>query len=90
MHFDESRGLQSFLQSQRCDVYGAANGESSGQLRPGGAAGFSSPVRQFTRHRSFELCRQLKKDPLNELTPVVVVSHHRTSGTSTVETKPGP
>ena len=65
--------LKSFLQEQRCDVLTAHYADS--------AVGY---CRQFQpdlvllhdtlpESSSFALCRRLKKDPLNQLTPVVLI-----------------
>jgi len=65
--------LQSFLQSQRCDVYATANAESAVhcclETQPDLVLLYDS----LPDMCSFELCRRLKKDPLNELTPIVLV-----------------
>jgi putative two-component system response regulator len=66
-------GLKSFLQSQKCDVEAAADGESavrcSRQMQPDLVLLYDS----LPDIGSFELCRQIKKDPLNQLTPVVLL-----------------
>jgi putative two-component system response regulator len=65
--------LKSFLQSQKCDVDTVADGESAVrscfEMQPDLVLLYDS-LREI---RSFELCRQIKKDPLNRLTPVVLV-----------------
>ena len=65
--------LQSFLQSQQCDVDTAANGESALscclEMQPDLVLLYDS----LPDIGSFELCRRLKEDPLNQLTPVVLV-----------------
>jgi putative two-component system response regulator len=65
--------LKSFLQDQNCDVGTAEPGESAVrcclQTQPDLVLLVdSSPVISI-----FELCRQIKKDPLNQLTPVVLL-----------------
>jgi putative two-component system response regulator len=64
---------KSFLEGQRCEVYTAEDGESAvsccRQVRPDLVLLQDS----LPDIRSFELCRWLRKDPLNQLTPVVVV-----------------
>ncbi len=64
---------KSFLQSQKCDVDTAADGESALsrclQTQPDLILLYDS----LPDIGSFELCRQLKKDPLNQLTPVVLM-----------------
>jgi len=65
--------VQSFLQSQRCDVYVATNGESALnrclEIQPDLVLLYDS----LPDIGSFELCARLKKEPLNQLTPVVLV-----------------
>ncbi len=65
--------LQSFLQSQQCDVDTAANGESAVrcclEIQPDLVLLYDS----LPDIGSFDLCRRLKHDPLNQLTPVVLV-----------------
>jgi putative two-component system response regulator len=65
--------LKYFLQSQRCDVVTAADGESAIscclRMQPDLVLLFDS----LPDMGSFDLCRQIKKYPLNQLTPVVVV-----------------
>lgn len=65
--------LQSFLRRQRYEVYPAADGESALhcclEMQPDLVLLYDN----LPDIGSFELCRQLKKDPLNQLTPVVLV-----------------
>jgi putative two-component system response regulator len=65
--------LKSFLQNQRCDVITAADGESAVrcclQMQPDLVLLHDS----LPGIGSFELCRLMKKDPLNQLTPVVLL-----------------
>jgi len=65
--------LQSFLQSQQCDVDTVSNADSAvsycQQTQPDLVLLYDS-LRDIG---SFELCRRLKVDPLNHLTPVVLV-----------------
>ena len=65
--------LKSFLQSQKCDVNAVADNESAVRsclpMRPDVVLLYDS----LPDVSSFELCRQLKKDPLNQLTPVVLL-----------------
>src|SRR5256886_16693830 len=65
--------LQSFLQSQQCDVDTAANGESALscclEMQPDLVLLYDS----LPDICSLELCRRLKEDPVNQLTPVVLV-----------------
>ena len=65
--------LQSFLQSQQCDVDTAANGESAVrcclEIQPDLVLLYDS----LPDIGSFDLCRRLKNNPLNQLTPVVLV-----------------
>jgi putative two-component system response regulator len=65
--------LKSFLQSEKCDVDTAADGESALrsclQMQPDLVLLLDS----LPDISSFELCRQIKKDPFNQLTPIVLV-----------------
>jgi putative two-component system response regulator len=69
--------LRSFLQDQKCDVGTAADGESAVrsclQMQPDLVL-LSDSLPDIS---SFELCRLLKRDPLNQLTPVVLVNSSR-------------
>src|SRR5947209_5497744 len=69
----DREGLQSFLQSQQCDVDTAANGESAVrcclEIQPDLVLLYDS----LPDIGSFDLCRRLKNNPLNQLTPVVLV-----------------
>src|SRR6266404_1842709 len=64
---------KSFLESQNCEVYTAEDSESAVscclQMQPDLVLLQDS----LPNIRSFELCRQLKKNPLNQLTPVVLL-----------------
>ena len=64
---------KSFLESQKCEVYTAEDSESAAscclQMQPDLVLLQDS----LPNIRSFELCRQLKKNPLNQLTPVVLL-----------------
>lgn len=70
----ERENWKAFLESQKYDVYTAENAESTRQLclrlQPDVVL-LQDPLPQI---RGFELCRRLKQDPLNQLTPVVLVS----------------
>jgi putative two-component system response regulator len=65
--------LRYFLQCQKCDVEEAADGESAVrcclQMQPDLVLLHDS----LPDVGSLELCRQIKKDPLNQLTPVILV-----------------
>jgi putative two-component system response regulator len=65
--------LKSFLQSQKCDVDLAADRESALriclQVQPDLVLLYDT----LPDINGRELCRQIKKDPLNQLTPVVLV-----------------
>jgi len=65
--------LKSFLQSQHCEVEQVANGDAAVscclEMQPDLVLLYDS----LPDIGSFELCRRLKKDPLNQLTPVVLV-----------------
>ncbi len=66
-------GLKSFLHSQKCDVDTAEDGESAVrcclQTQPDLVLLYDS----LPGTDGFVLCRQIKKDPLNQLTPVVLL-----------------
>jgi putative two-component system response regulator len=65
--------LKAFLQNQKCDVDTAEDGKSALncclQTQPDLVLLYDS----LPDIGSFELCRQIKKHPLNQLTPVVVL-----------------
>ena len=65
--------LRHFLQNQKCDVEAAADGESAvrccQQMQPDLVLVYDS----LPDIGSFELCRQIKRDPLHQLTPVILV-----------------
>ncbi len=66
-------GLKSFLQDQKCGVDAAADGESAvkccSEMQPDLVLLYDG----LPDVGSLELCRQIKKDPLNQLTPVVLL-----------------
>src|SRR6266700_3231021 len=66
-------GLKFFLQNQKCDVTAAADGESAvrccREMQPDLVLLYDG----LPDIGSFELCREIKKDPLNQLTPVVLL-----------------
>ncbi len=66
-------GLKSFLQSQKCDVDLATDRESALriclQVQPDLVLLYDT----LPDINGFELCRLIKNDPLNQLTPVVLV-----------------
>lgn len=65
--------LKSFLQNQKYHIDRVADGESavrsSSEMQPDLVLLYDS----LPDIDSFELCRQIKKDPLNQLTPVVLL-----------------
>src|SRR5258708_25870119 len=65
--------LQSFLQAQKCDVYSADDGESAVRCCLQMQRDLVLLYDGLPDIGSFELCRQIKNDPLNQLTPVVLV-----------------
>src|SRR2546422_6296298 len=65
--------LQTFLQGQRCDVYTAANGESAVSCCQDTQPDLVLMYDSLGDIGSFELCRLLRKNPLNELTQVVLM-----------------
>lgn len=66
-------GFKSFLQNQKCDVDTAADDKSAlrccSETQPDLVLLWDS----LPGADSFELCRKIKKDPLNQLTPVVLL-----------------
>src|SRR5258708_28351826 len=66
-------GLKFFLQNQKCDVTAAADRESAvrccREMQPDLVLLYDG----LPDIGSFELCREIKKDPLNQLTPVVLL-----------------
>ena len=70
---ENHEGLKSFLQNQKCDVDTAEDGESAVRcclnMQPDLVLLYDS----LPDIGSFELCRQIKKDPLNQLTPIVLL-----------------
>jgi len=69
----DREGLKSFLQNQDCDVVASADAESTAahcrRIQPDLVLLFDT----LPGISSFTLCRQLKSDPLNELTQVVLL-----------------
>jgi len=65
--------LKSFLQNQKCDAGTAADGETAVRcclkMQPDLVLLYDS----LPDIGSFELCRQIKNEPLNQLTPVVLL-----------------
>ena len=70
---ENRENLRAFLVSQKCEVEVAASGESAVrcclQTQPDLVLLYDS----LLQIGSLELCREIKKDPLNQLTPVVMV-----------------
>lgn len=70
----ERENWKAFLENQKHNIFTAENAESARrlclQLQPDLVLLYD----HLPRIRSFELCRRLKEDPLNRLTPVVLVS----------------
>src|SRR5258708_1277120 len=66
-------GLNSFLQSQKYDVDMAADGASAVRCCLRMQPDLVLLYDNLPDIGSFELCRQIKKDPLNQLTPVVLL-----------------
>jgi len=66
-------GLKSFLRNQKCDVGTAADGQSAvrccREMQPDLVLLYDG----LPDIGSFELCRQIKNHPLNQLTPVVLL-----------------
>jgi putative two-component system response regulator len=70
----ERENWKAFLENQKYDVFAAENPESARQL----CLQFQPDLVLLHDHlpqvRGHELCRRLKQDPLNQLTPVVLIS----------------
>src|SRR5260370_8845583 len=64
---------KSFLQSQKCDVETASDGKSAVKLSLQMQPDIVLVCDNLPDIASFELCRQIKNDPLNQLTPVVLL-----------------
>src|SRR5207247_6478574 len=65
--------LKAFLRSHKCDADAAADGESGvrscREMQPDLVLVYDG----LPHTSGFELCRQIKNDPLNQLTPVVLL-----------------
>jgi len=64
---------KSFLESQECEVYTADDGESAVSCCLQTQPDLVLLQDSLPDIRNFELCRRLKKDPLNQLTPIVLL-----------------
>jgi cyclic di-GMP phosphodiesterase len=64
---------KSFLLSQKCDVETAEDGETAVKLCLQMQPDIVLVYDNLPDVASFELCRQIKNDPLNQLTPVVLL-----------------
>jgi putative two-component system response regulator len=64
---------KSFLQGQKCDVETAEDGETAVKLCMQMQPDIVLVYDNLPDVGSFELCRQIKNDPLNQLTPVVLL-----------------
>src|SRR6267154_4604937 len=64
---------KTFLESQNCEVYTAEDSESAVRCCLEMQPDLVLLQDNLPNIRSFELCRQLKKNPLNQLTPVVLL-----------------
>src|SRR5258708_30024194 len=64
---------KTFLESQNCEVYTAEDSESAVRCCLQMQADLVLAQATLPDSRSFELCPRLKKDPPNQLTPVVLV-----------------
>ncbi len=64
---------KSFLQGQKCDVETAEDGESAVRLSLQMQPDIVLVCDNLPDIAGFELCRQIKNDPLNQLTPVVLL-----------------
>jgi len=72
---EERENWKAFLESQKFEVFTAETAESARQLCLRLQPDLVLLHDHLPQVRGFELCRRLKQDPLNQLTPVVLVSH---------------
>jgi len=70
----ERENWKAFLENQKYDVFTAENAESARQLCLRLQPDLVLLHDHIPQVRGYELCRRLKQDPLNQLTPVVLVS----------------
>jgi len=70
---ENRKNLRAFLVSQKYEVEVAVNGESAVSCCLKTQPDLVLVQETFLEAGSFELCRQIKEDPLNQLTPVVLV-----------------
>jgi putative two-component system response regulator len=70
----ERENWKAFLENQQYHVYTAENSESARQLCLQLQPDLVLLHDHLPQVRGYELCRRLKQDPLNQLTPVVLVS----------------
>src|SRR5215469_10767544 len=70
----ERENWKAFLEHQRFEVHTAESPESTRQLCLQFQPDLVLLHDDLPQMRGFELCRRLKQDPLNQLTPVVVIS----------------
>src|SRR5437879_10926898 len=70
----ERENWKAFLEDQKYDVLTADNAESARRLCLELQPDLVLLHDHLPQVRGFELCRRLKQDPLNQLTPVVLVS----------------
>ncbi len=70
----DRENCKAFLENQKYDVYTAENAESARQLCPQLQPDLVLLYDHLPQVRGYELCKRLKQDPFNQLTPVVLVS----------------
>jgi cyclic di-GMP phosphodiesterase len=70
----DQENWKAFLENQKYDVYTAENAESARQLCLQLQPDLVLLHDHLPQVSGFELCRRLKQDPLNQLTPIVLVS----------------
>lgn len=70
----ERENWKAFLENQMYDVHTAENAESARQLCLQLQPDLVLLHDHFPQVRGYELCKRLKQDPLNQLTPVVLIS----------------
>ena len=70
----ERENWKAFLENQRYDVFTAENPETARQLCQQLQPDLVLLYDRLPQVRGTELCKRLKQDPLNQLTPVVLIS----------------
>src|SRR6266849_3401983 len=71
---EERENWKAFLENQKYDVVTAESPETARQLCLQLQPDLLLLHDHFPQVRGFELCRRLKQNPLNQLTPIVLIS----------------